>query len=66
MTPMIPGVEPRAGAKEWFKKQSEETQRAILGNQYERYLSGDGLVDMVEISNNPTWGNTITIRSDRR
>lgn len=62
MTPIIDGVNP-PGAKTltWFENQPEAKQREIMGNsRYELYKAGTPLDAFVKVTNDPTWGNTIS------
>lgn len=62
MTPVIEGVNnPGAKGREWFERQSESIQRDILGaGRLELYQNGTPLESMVKVTDDSTWGNTIS------
>jgi SPP1 gp7 family putative phage head morphogenesis protein len=64
MTPNVEGVEQstRRGAQEWLAKQDKQTQQSILGGHYDLYKSGIPLSEMVKITDDPTWGPTMSVR----
>lgn len=52
---------------DWFNKQDEATQRAILGAKYDGWANGDfTLEDMVGKSSDPEWGDSIYEKSLKR
>jgi SPP1 gp7 family putative phage head morphogenesis protein len=62
MTPVIEGAkDPGAKTLTWFEGQSESVQREIMGaGRFELYQNGTPLEDFVRVTNDPTWGATIS------
>jgi len=64
-TPLIPGFDaPESTSGEgWLQKQSEQTQRSILGDaRYQLWKDGTPLGDFVKVTQDKTWGPTIGIK----
>lgn len=62
MTPVIDGVDnPGAKTREWFERQAESVQRDILGaGRFDLYQNGTPLDNMVRVTDDTTWGMTIS------
>lgn len=62
MTPVIDGVDnPGSKTRDWFERQPESVQRETLGaGRFDLYQNGTPLEDFVRVTDDPTWGNTIS------